>query len=89
MSLESIGCTPQGQQIRLTWFDHARARQSGKNARRYIMGDDKAALLRLWKEKRGEIEPEDLSGNLIARGLAALDAAPEQHLRVRRSLSRL
>jgi hypothetical protein len=25
------------------------------------MGDDEAALLRLWREKRGEIEPEDLS----------------------------
>jgi hypothetical protein len=29
------------------------------------------ALLRLWREKRGEIEPEDLSGNLIVQlGLA-------------------
>jgi hypothetical protein len=25
------------------------------------MGDDEAALIRLWCEKRGEIEPEDLS----------------------------
>ena len=25
------------------------------------MGDDEAALLRLWREKRGEVEPEDLS----------------------------
>src|ERR1700712_3539371 len=31
------------------------------------MGDDGAALLRLWREKRGEIEPEDLSGNLIVQ----------------------
>jgi putative phage-type endonuclease len=30
-----------------------------------IMGDDEDALLRLWREKRGEAEPEDLSGNLI------------------------
>jgi predicted phage-related endonuclease len=30
-----------------------------------------AALLRLWREKRGEVEPEDLSGNLIVQlGLA-------------------
>ena len=36
-----------------------------------IMGDDEAALLRLWREKRGEAEPEDLSGNLIVQlGLA-------------------
>ena len=35
------------------------------------MGDDEAALLRLWQEKRGEVEPEDLSGNLIVQlGLA-------------------
>jgi hypothetical protein len=35
------------------------------------MGDDEAALLRLWQEKRGEIKPEDLSGNLIVQlGLA-------------------
>ena len=32
-----------------------------------IMGDDEAALLRLWREKRGEAEPEDLSGNLIVQ----------------------
>src|ERR1700683_3582862 len=32
-----------------------------------IMGDDGAALLRLWRQKRGEIEPEDLSGNLIVQ----------------------
>jgi predicted phage-related endonuclease len=31
------------------------------------MGTDETALLRLWREKRGEIEPEDLSGNLIVQ----------------------
>jgi len=31
------------------------------------MGDDAAALLGLWREKRGEVEPEDLSGNLIVQ----------------------
>jgi predicted phage-related endonuclease len=41
---------------------------------RIIMGDDEAALLRLWKEKRGEIEPADLSGNLVVQlGLATED----------------
>ena len=35
------------------------------------MGNDESALLRLWREKRGEVEPEDLSGNLIVQlGLA-------------------
>jgi predicted phage-related endonuclease len=31
------------------------------------MGDDDAALVRLWREKRGETETEDLSGNLIVQ----------------------
>jgi predicted phage-related endonuclease len=43
----------------------------GGSDARIIMGDDQAALLRLWQEKRGEVEPEDLSGNLIVQlGLA-------------------
>jgi predicted phage-related endonuclease len=37
----------------------------GGSDARIIMGNDEAALLRLWREKRGEIGPEDLSGNLI------------------------
>jgi hypothetical protein len=38
------------------------------------MGGDASALLRLWQEKRGEIEPEDLSGNLIVQlGVATED----------------
>src|SRR6516225_8385924 len=39
----------------------------GGSDARIIMGDDEAALNRLWREKRGEIEPEDLSGNLIVQ----------------------
>ena len=31
------------------------------------MGDDEARLVRLWREKRGEVEPEDLSNNLIVQ----------------------
>jgi predicted phage-related endonuclease len=43
----------------------------GGSDARIIMGDDEGALLRLWREKRGEVEPEDLSGNLIVQlGLA-------------------
>src|SRR2546425_8302224 len=37
----------------------------GGSDARVIMGSDEAALLRLWREKRGEAKPEDLSGNLI------------------------
>jgi predicted phage-related endonuclease len=39
----------------------------GGSDARIIMGDDEAALVRLWQEKRGHIEPEDLSGNLIVQ----------------------
>ena len=39
----------------------------GGSDARIIMGDDRAALLRLWREKRGEVEPEDLSDNLIVQ----------------------
>ena len=39
----------------------------GGSDARIIMGDDQAALLRLWREKRGEVEPEDLSDNLIVQ----------------------
>jgi predicted phage-related endonuclease len=43
-----------------------RAYIGGSDAR-IIMGADEAALLRLWQEKRGEVEPEDLSGNLVVQ----------------------
>jgi predicted phage-related endonuclease len=39
----------------------------GGSDARIIMGDDEAALIRLWREKRGEIELEDLSGNLVVQ----------------------
>jgi predicted phage-related endonuclease len=39
----------------------------GGSDARIVMGDDEAALLRLWREKRGDVEPEDLSGNLIVQ----------------------
>jgi predicted phage-related endonuclease len=43
----------------------------GGSDARVIMGDDEAALLRLWREKRGEVGPEDLSANLLVQlGLA-------------------
>jgi predicted phage-related endonuclease len=46
----------------------------GGSDARIIMAGNEAALLRLWREKRGEIEPEDLSRNLIVQlGLATED----------------
>ena len=39
----------------------------GGSDARIIMGGDEAALLQLWREKRGEAEPEDLSGDLLVQ----------------------
>jgi predicted phage-related endonuclease len=39
----------------------------GGSDARIIMGNDEAALLRLWREKRGEAERPDYSGNLIVQ----------------------
>jgi predicted phage-related endonuclease len=39
----------------------------GGSDARIIMGSDEAALIQLWREKRGDAEPEDLSGNLIVQ----------------------
>ena len=39
----------------------------GGSDARTILGKDESALLRLWQEKRGEIAPEDLSGNLLVQ----------------------
>ena len=46
----------------------------GGSDARVIMGQDEKALIRLWQEKRGEVGPEDLSGNLIVQlGVATED----------------
>jgi predicted phage-related endonuclease len=39
----------------------------GGSDARIVVGADEDALLHLWREKRGEIEPEDLAGNLIVQ----------------------
>jgi YqaJ-like viral recombinase domain len=49
-----------------TFYRHRRGFIGGSDAR-IIMGNDEAPLIRLWCEKRGEIGPEDLSGNLIVQ----------------------
>jgi len=46
----------------------------GGSDARIIMGADEAALVRLWREKRGEAASEDLSGDLIVQ----LGAATEE-----------
>jgi predicted phage-related endonuclease len=55
------------------WADPVNRRRGfiGGSDARIIMGNDEAALIRLWREKRGEVEPDDMSGNLIVQlGLA-------------------
>ena len=51
----------------------------GGSDARVIMGDDEAMLVRLWREKRGEVEPEDLSDNLIVQ-LGIRDRGPQPTL---------
>jgi predicted phage-related endonuclease len=45
---------------------HRRAFIGGSDAH-IIVGDDETALLRLWRVKRGEVEGEDLSDNLVVQ----------------------
>jgi predicted phage-related endonuclease len=51
----------------------AHSKQAGRRSfiggsdARIIMGNDEAALICLWREKRGELGPEDLSDNLIVQ----------------------
>src|SRR6202140_268165 len=51
------------------WKKEVQDRRSfiGGSDARIVMGSDEVALVRLWREKRGEVEPEDLSGNLIVQ----------------------
>jgi len=61
---------------RQTWTNFRDGRRDfiGGSDARIIMGKDEAAVIRLWQEKRGEAEPEDLSGNLIVQlGVATED----------------
>jgi hypothetical protein len=48
-------------------IDPSRRAFIGGSDARIIMGQDEEALMQLWREKRGEAEPEDLSGNLIVQ----------------------
>src|SRR5215475_4176219 len=59
---------------RLKHLDESRRHFIGGSDARIIMGQDEKALIRLWQEKRGEVGPEDLSGNLTVQlGLATED----------------
>ncbi len=57
--MSEIGRTRDFHNLRRTFI--------GGSDARIIMGKDEAALLRLWREKLREAEPQDLSGNLIVQ----------------------
>jgi len=59
--------------VKFRKFVERRSFIGGSDAR-IIMGNDEAALVRLWREKSGEAEPEDLSGNLIVQLGVATEA---------------
>src|SRR5262245_35689149 len=59
--------------IREPNHDDRRSFIGGSDAR-IIMVDDEAALVRLWQEKRGEVEPEDLANNLLVQLGTATEA---------------
>jgi predicted phage-related endonuclease len=64
--------TTKRHQVRIKQAD--RRYFIGGSDARIVMGDDEGALLRLWREKRGEVGPEDFSGNLVVQlGLATED----------------
>src|SRR5712671_3948488 len=69
MIMESRGMPEFATTLRTHKKHSALARRHfiGGSDARTIMGDDENALLRLWREKRGEVEQEDLSGNLIVQ----------------------
>jgi len=46
----------------------------GGSDARIIMNPDEAALIRLWREKRGEVEPENLEDNLVVQLGVATEA---------------
>src|SRR5215471_5792889 len=48
-------------------MNHERRQFIGGSDARIIMGNDEARLIRLWREKRGEAEREDLSQDLIVQ----------------------
>jgi predicted phage-related endonuclease len=62
---EEVGMVVDGN-LRKDFLALRRTFVGGSDAR-IIMGDDEAALLRLWREKRGDAEPENLSSNLIVQ----------------------
>lgn len=64
-SVQSDGVAAPQQIIRFNPND--RRHFIGGSDARIIMGNDQEDLICLWREKRGEAEPQDLSDNLIVQ----------------------
>jgi hypothetical protein len=61
-------------QEELKLVNNVRRQFIGGSAPRITVGTDEAALLRLWREKRAQVGPEDLSSTLVVQlGLATED----------------
>src|SRR6516162_6058655 len=58
--------------VKFRKFVERRSFIGGSDAR-IIMGDKEEALVRLWREKRGDVEPEDLSDKLLVQLGAATE----------------
>ena len=54
------------KEMSMSTMENRRAFIGGSDAR-IIMGQDEADLVRLWREKRGELEPKDFSENLVVQ----------------------
>jgi predicted phage-related endonuclease len=65
MSPSNGAVAPNSEVVRFNPND--RRHFIGGSDARIIMGDDEAKLLHLWREKRGEVEPQDFSRNLIVQ----------------------
>jgi predicted phage-related endonuclease len=58
---------PQMPQVSTSTRNSDRRSFLGGSDARIIMGKDEAALVQLWREKRGEAEPPDLNGDLLVQ----------------------
>src|ERR1700730_3857904 len=72
MDHDSTGPTACGKEVLMPYSQSVHLQLNrrsfiGGSDARVIMGNDEAALVRLWGEKRGAVGPEDLSGNLIVQ----------------------
>ena len=74
MSTVHIHAAPTPNPAVITFNPNDRRHFIGGSDARVIMGDDQDRLVRLWREKRGEVEPEDLSDNLIVQLGTATEA---------------